>query len=391
MSLDNLQEAFKSYQETVETYFAANDERQEKADALASEKVKKIEDHLSGLEAKMVSMKTALSRPVKGEVEEQKSGHHAAFMNYVKKGVDAELAAFDTKALSAGSEPDGGYLIPHETYDQILRNLGASSNFRTLAQQISISSDAVDLIADTGDFGAGWVAETADRPETETTKLNKVRLMTHEIYAEPRVTQKLLDDASLDVEKWITERIVDRFARVEENAFILGDGQGKPKGILSYAHGRNEWDKIERIKTGTAGGFADEDAADVLLHTVYSVKPSLLKGSSWVMNRATLAEVRKFKDASGRYLWQPALSENEPATLMGYPIAISEEMPNIGVGSLSVAFGNFKQGYMIADRDTMRMLRDPYTAKPYVKFYTTKRVGGGVVNFDAIKLVEFAA
>lgn len=390
MSLDNLQDAFKSYQETVETYFSANDERQEKADALTTEKVKKIEDHLSGLEANMTKMKTAMNRPQKDDQAEQKSAHHAAFMNYLKKGVDGELAAFDTKALSAGSEPDGGYLIPRETYGQILKNLTDTCSFRSLANQITISSDAVDLVGDSGDFGAGWVAETGDRAETATGKLNRLRLVTHEMYAEPRVTQKLLDDASLDVEKWITERIVDRFARVEENSFINGDGNAKPKGILSYEDGQ-EWGKIQRIKSGADGAFLSEDAADTLIETVYSVKPALLQGSTWVMNRATLAEVRKFKDASGRYVWQPALSENEPATLMGYPLVVSEEMPNLGAGSLSVAFGNFNQGYMIADRDNMRMLRDPFTAKPYVKFYTTKRVGGGVVNFDAIKLIEFAA
>jgi HK97 family phage major capsid protein len=390
MNTHELQDAFQDYQKTVETYFDACDEKLEKADALTSEKVSKLEKSLGELESKMSKMKTVLARPLIGESKSENSAYHGAFMAYVKKGVDQDLANFEMKALSAGSEPDGGYLLPRETFGKILSGLQSASSFRSVANQVTINSDALDFIADAGQFGAGWVSEADARDVTDTAKLNKIRIQAHELYAEPSVTQKLLDDASMDVEQWVTQKIIDKFVSVEEDAFINGDGQGKPKGILSYAAGR-EFGKVERVKSGADASFRVEDAADTLIQVVYSLPSAFLKGATWVMNRATLAEIRKFKDQSGRYVWQPALQSDDPSTILGYPVTISEQMPNLAKNSLSVAFGNFTHAYTIVDREHMRMLRDPFTTKPYVKFYTTKRVGGDVTNFDAYKLIQFAA
>jgi HK97 family phage major capsid protein len=239
---------------------------------------------------------------------------------------------------------------------------------------------------------SGWVAETAARPETDTPTLAELSFPTMELYAMPAATSALLDDSAVDVDAWIAEEVRDAFAEQEGIAFVTGNGTAKPRGFLDYtkvAQGSWTWGNIGFILTGADGAFAATDPGDKLIDLVYSVKSGCRANGTFVFNRATQAVIRKMKDGEGNYLWHPAAKAGDASTLMGFPVAESEDMPNMAADSYSVAFGDFRRGYLIVDRVGIRVLRDPYSSKPYVLFYTTKRVGGGVQDFDAIKLLKF--
>ena len=238
----------------------------------------------------------------------------------------------------------------------------------------------------------GWVAETATRPETNSPTLAELTFPTTELYAMPSATQALLDDSAVNIDEWLAEEIGIAFTQQEGTAFVSGDGTNKPKGFLGYtkvANGSWSWGNIGYVATGTDAAFDASNPSDDLLSFIYALKSEYRANAHWVMNRAVQAEIRKFKDADGNYLWQPGERADLAPTLMNYPIAESEDMPNISSGSFSIAFGDFLRGYLVVDRAGIRVLRDPYSAKPYVLFYTTKRVGGGVQDFDAIKLLKF--
>ncbi len=234
----------------------------------------------------------------------------------------------------------------------------------------------------------GWLRQMRAQSRAAP-NVNRVNIPVHELYAEPRITQRLLDDAQFDVDNWLAQKIADRMARAENDAFINGDGVGKPKGFLSYADGTT-FGSLEQIETGATGNWDASNPADTLIETMLSLPASYADGAVWLMNRNTLADIRQFKGNDGQYLWQPA-GVNTYSSLLGYEVKLSEDMPTKASDSLSVAFGNFKAGYTIVERHDVRILRDPFTAKPYVKFYATKRVGGDVVNFEAIKLISFSA
>jgi HK97 family phage major capsid protein len=246
----------------------------------------------------------------------------------------------------------------------------------------------------TNGMATGWVAETASRTQTNTATLAELSFPTMELYAMPAATQALLDDAAVDVESWIASEVDIAFAEQEGTAFISGDGTNKPKGILAYttiANASWTWGNIGFVASGAAGAFAATSPLDVLIDTVYALKAGHRQNGAFLMNRKTQSTMRRFKDDNGNYLWRPPASAGEPASLMGFPLVESEDMPDVAAGSLSIAFGDFRAGYLIVDRIGVRILRDPFSAKPYVLFYTTKRVGGGVQDFEAIKLIKFAA
>lgn len=208
----------------------------------------------------------------------------------------------------------------------------------------------------------------------------------------PAATSTLLDDSAVNIDQWIAEEVQTAFAEQEGAAFVNGDGVKKPRGFLSYSTVENDawtWGNVGYIATGTAGAFPASDPSDVLLDLVYSVKSGYRANANFVMNRQTQSQIRKFKDADGNYLWQPSLVAGEAPRLMNVPIAEAEDMPDVAADSFAIAYGDFQRGYLIVDRLGVRVLRDPYSAKPYVLFYTTKRVGGGVQNFEAIKLLKF--
>jgi len=320
---------------------------------------------------------------------EQLEAYDAAFKSFLRKE-ERTLSGDEVKALSVGSDPDGGYLVTPDTSGRMVKRIFETSPMRQYASVQLISTDALEGTSDYDEAGAGWVGETQARGETSTPQIQVWRIPVHELYAKPRATQKLLDDAAVDVEAWLAAKVADKFARMENAAFVSGDGAGKPRGFLSYPNGTTLPGQIQQIPTGVSGGFAaTPDGADVLISTITSMKEAYRGGAVWAMNRGTQGAVRLLQDNDGKYLWQPSIVAGQPSTLLGYGVAGFEDMPAIAANSLSIAFANFSEGYQIVDRMGVRVLRDPFSAKPYVEFYTTKRVGGDVLNFEAIKLVRF--
>jgi HK97 family phage major capsid protein len=240
----------------------------------------------------------------------------------------------------------------------------------------------------------GWVGETDGRTQTTSPTLDALSFPAMELYAMPAATATLLDDAAVNIDEWIASEVELTFAVQEGAAFVNGDGSNKPKGFLQYttvANGSWSWGNLGYVASGAAGAFAGSNPSDALVDLIYALKAGYRQNGAFVMNRKTQAAIRKFKDTGGAYLWQPAAQAGGRASLMTFPLVEAEDMPDVGANSLSIAFGDFRRGYLIVDRLGVRVLRDPYSAKPYVLFYTTKRVGGGVQDFDAIKLMKFAA
>jgi HK97 family phage major capsid protein len=379
-----------------EAFKQANDARLDELDARASADVL-LEEKLQRIDSDLTQQKSALDRLIsEGARPGLASGgagpESAAWTSYMRRGDTAGL--HEAKAASAGSDADGGYIVPAETEAQIDRLLTEASPIRAIATVRQTSASLFRKPVSMGGAVSGWVAETAARPETGTPTLDLLDFPTAEIYAMPAATQQLLDDAMVDIEQWLAEEVRDVFAVQEGAAFVSGDGNGKPRGFLDYtktAEGNQAWGELGYVATGTDGGFDASDPADALIDLIYAPKTGYRARGRFVMNRQTVSAVRRFKDADGNYLWQPSLSEAGTSTLLGYPVTEAEDMPDIGTGAFAIAFGDFEKGYLVLDRQGVEVLRDPYSAKPYVLFYTTKRVGGGVQDFEAIKLLKFGS
>ena len=320
--------------------------------------------------------------------------HKTAFDSYIRRGDEHGVRTIEAKALSIGSAPDGGYLVPPELERDIGMRLAALSPIRALATVRQVSGSVLKKPFAVKGPAVGWVGETDARPQTEASKLAELQFPTMELYAMPAASSSLLDDAAVDVEQWISSEVETAFAEQEGQAFINGNGTSQPKGFLTYdsiADAIWSWGKLGSVSTGIAGGFAASNASDILFDTVYTLKAGYRQNASWVMNRKTQAAVRKLKDNDGNYLWTPPAAPGQQASLLGFRLTEAEAMPPMTTGGAAIAFGDFARGYLVVDRTGVRVLRDPYSAKPYVLFYTTKRVGGGVQDFDAIKLLKFAA
>jgi HK97 family phage major capsid protein len=328
--------------------------------------------------------------------EDQYKAYKGAFWEYQRKGNIDWLSADERKAMSVGTDSDGGYLVPAPTTGRIVSKVYDLSPIRQIANVMSISTDALEGINDLDEAAYGWVGETATRSDTNTPTVGKYRIEAHEMYAQPKATQKLLDDAAVDIESWLAMKVADKFARAEGEAFVTGNGVGRPRGIAAYttaatADATRAWGQLEHVKTGANGAFHTTQA-DPLFDLIGAFKQAYLQNARWVTRREVIAAIRKFKTTTTlEYIWQPGLQAGQPDRLLGYPITIAQDMPTLAADSLSMALGDFSEGYQIVDRVGMRTLRDPFTDKPYVKFYTTKRTGGGVVNFEAIKFIKFAA
>ena len=319
--------------------------------------------------------------------------YRQAFRSYIRKN-NAGSGVDEIKALAAGSDPDGGFAVTPDMSGRISALVRETSPMRQVANVITIGTDALEGVNDLNEATSGWVGETEARGETTAPKIGEYRIPVHEQYAEPRATQKLLDDAMFNVEEWLAGKIAERLARMENDAFVNGNGVRKPRGFLTYAAGTpsaSAFNVIEQIASGGAGAFASSDPGDALINLVYALKSAYREKAVFMMKRSTLAAVRKLKDGDDNYLWQPDFQLKQGGSLLGFDVIEAEDMPAISANSLSIAFGDFNAGYQIVDRQGVRILRDNFTAKPYVKFYTTKRVGGDVVNFEAIKLMKFSA
>lgn len=313
-------------------------------------------------------------------------------LRYGKEALDAD----EVKALSVGVDADGGFLVTPDTTGRMVKRVYETSDIRRIANVQVISTDKLEGTEDLGEAGAGWVGETQTRTETDTPQLGEWEIPVHEMFAEPHATQRLLDDASVDMEAWLGEKVGDRFGRLENAAFVTGNGVRRPRGFASYPVAADDgsgvaWGTIGVVNSGANGAFAASNPADRVHDLVGTLKSAYLQGATFVTRRTVITAIRKFKDGQGQYLWQPSLVMGEPEQLVGYPIVRAEDLPALAANSLSLWFGNFAQGYQIVDRQGTRVLRDPFTRKPFVKFYTTRRTGGAVVNFEAIKAMRFAA
>jgi HK97 family phage major capsid protein len=317
--------------------------------------------------------------------------YKAAFDTFLRKGEEV-MGPDERKALSVGTDPDGGYVVNPDLSGRIVMKVFETSPMRAYASIQVISTDALEGLYDLNEASSGWVGETESRAETNTPQIGKWRIPAHELYAKPKATQKLLDDASINMEAWLASKVSEKFARDEANAFVVGNGVNKPRGFLTYGAGTTLPGTIEQFPTGASGALASApDGGDALINALYGLKQQYRANATWFMNRATTKLVRKAKDTDGAYLWSPGIQAGQPATLLGYPVAAFEDMPDPAASSLSIAVGDMREAYQIVDRLGIRTLRDPYSAKPYVEFYTTKRVGGDVVNFEAIKLIRLGA
>jgi HK97 family phage major capsid protein len=395
-AMDELMSSFEAFKETNDERLS-DIERKLAADALTEEKLARLDSALDRQTKKVEALALAAQRPELGGEHAGPAAareHKQAFETYVRKGEAHQLRGLEAKALSAQSDPDGGYLVPAETERAIERLVSEASPIRAIAGIRKIGAASFKKPFATGGAQTGWVGETEARPQTATPTLSEIEFPAMELYAMPAATPTLLDDAAVNIDQWLAEEVQTAFVEQEGAAFIHGDGVKKPRGFLDYDQvddGAWEWGKLGFIATGSAGAFPASNPADKLIDLVYALKSGYRAGGRFVMNRTTQAVIRKFKDGDGNYLWQPALAAGQPPTLLNYPVTEAEEMPSIGVDETAIAFGDFRRGYLIVDRLGVRVLRDPYSAKPYVLFYTTKRVGGGVQNFEAIKLLKFSA
>lgn len=318
--------------------------------------------------------------------------HKKAMAAYLRTGDDDGLRGLELeeKALSSVVNGDGGYLVDPVTSESVNSVLASTASIRAIANVVNVEATSYDVLIDSTEAGAGWADETSVTSETGTPTIERIAIPLHELSALPKASQRLLDDSAFDVEGWLAGRIADKFARAEAAAFISGDGVDKPTGILSHTAVDNDswsWGNIGYVATGVDGGF---NGGDGLIDLVYAVGAEYRANGSFVMNSKTAGAVRKLKDADGRFLWSDGLAAGEPARLLGYPVLIAEDMPDIVTGADAIAFGDFSAGYTIAERPDLRVLRDPFSAKPHVLFYATKRVGGDVSDFAAIKLLRFA-
>jgi HK97 family phage major capsid protein len=307
-----------------------------------------------------------------------------------------DLVGEERKAMSAGSDPDGGYLLPHSTMGRMVTKLFEQSTMRRLANVQTISTNKIEGIVDNDEADAGWVSELGTRSDSGTPQVGKWEIEAHELYAMPKASQRIIDDAAVDVEGWLAGKVADKFARVEGTAFAAGTGVGQPRGLFSYTTAATSddtraWGTFEHVITGASGAF-HTTKADPLQDLLGAFKDQYLQRAQWLMRREVRTALRKMKEAtSDRYLWEPSLQAGQPDRLLGYAVNIDQYVPAIAADSLSLAFGDFAEAYQIVDRLGVRTLRDPYTAKPYVVFYTTKRTGGGAINSEAVKFLKFSA
>lgn len=411
---------------TFDAFKKANDEMQAEikklgsADTVTSEKVEKLNAALDKLqdEAKKRAdeIETKLNRVALGgggdaDKEERKAAatfsaergeqidlegyraYKAGFVAYMRKG--ERLTAEERKAMSVGSDPDGGYTVVPDVSGRMVKRVYETTPMRQVASVVTIGTDRLEGFNDLGEGVAGWVGETQARVATATPQLGKWEIPVHELYAFPQVTQKLLDDSMFDIEGWLADKTSDKFARTENAAFLTGDGILKPRGILSYptaatADASRAWGTFQHILTGTDGSFGTTtNGTDKLIELVYSLKAQYRQNANFMASRATVGAVRKLKDGQGNYAWQPSLSALSGGTILGFNVVEGEDMPAVAADSLSIGFGDFRETYQIVDRIGIRVLRDALTNKPYVGFYTTKRVGGAAINFESLKFLKF--
>jgi HK97 family phage major capsid protein len=410
-----------AFEEFKKTHTESLDEYQKKGsvDPLVTERLEKVEASIQANEAKNDELILAQKRAArtvtdgagnaidldqkahdwgksfgaKDDMNAEKLDQYKSGLGvYLRKG-DRALSVDEYKALSVGSDSAGGYVVDPDTSGRIVKKIFETSPIRAYASVQVIGTDELSGLYDDQEADAGWVSEAGSRSETTTPGLGEWRIPVHEIYAAPRATQRLLDDASFNAEQWLGEKVSSKMLRKENTAYTVGTGTGQPRGFMTYADGDSVRGEVKQYKTGASGAFkAAPDGGDVFMDALYALKGEYRQSANWFMNRSTMAATRKLKDSDGRYLWQPGIEAGQPSSLLGHAIAAAfEDMADIAAGSLSIAVGDLGAAYQIVDRQGLRVIRDLFTVKPYVEFYTTKRTGGGLINGEALKFIKFAA
>lgn len=382
-------EAFEAFK--AEHNKALSDVRK---DVVQAEKVDRINDEVSKLQASIDEANLKLAAVLVGGAQEEpktNSAYTKAFDRFFRKGDEAGLEAAirdnPRAAMNVGTPEDGGYTAPTEWDRSIIDKLKTVSPMRQIATIQTISGNGFSKLYNDRATASGWVGETAARPQTTTAKFAEVKFNTGEIYANPAATQRLLDDSEISLENWLAGEVETEFAYQEGLAFISGNGTDKPKGLLTYTTaGSHPWGAIPEVKTGKAAALSLEGLIDL----VYDLPSERTPGARFALNRKTQGEIRKIKDGNGQFIWQPGLQSGQPATILGHPMTEMAAMPDIAANSVPIVFGDFS-GYLIIDRTGIRILRDPYTNKPFVQFYTTKRVGGGVTDPTLFRYHKVAA
>lgn len=352
-------------------------------------RISKDLQNLSEMKGRLERIETRLNRPAfevgDPHIDPLEKERKQAVTKYLRYG-DRALSADEFKLLSVDADPQGGYWVTSEMSQQVVAKVFETSPMRNIANVETISTDALEIPEDLDEADAGWTSERGARTETNSPTIGVRRIPVHELYAMPKATQTLLDDSRINVEEWLSAKIADKIVRIENAAFINGDGVDKPRGILTYPAGTANPGQIRQVNSGSAAALT----GDGLRAMFYALSSSYIKNARWAMGRSSIEAISKLKDGSD-YLWQPGLQLGEPQTLLGYPIERMEDMPAVAANSLSLAFGDFRQACTIVDRAGVRVLRDPFSSKPFVLFYTTKRTGGDVTNFEALVLQKTAA
>lgn len=398
MALDkkDVQEVADQLKGTFEDFKKSNDQEMAAIKAERS-KLKDQVDKLNEKTGELDKLKAELEKELKaakrpGVVAEKSTEEHkSAFNQFMRKGAEDGLAELQKKAIQVGVDSDGGYAVPENLDTDILQVLKDESPMRALCAQITIGAANYKKLANIGGAGSGWVGETDKRGETSGPSLAQLEAYMGEVYANPQATQQSLDDIFFNVESWIASEVAEAFAEKEGNAFLLGDGKNKPKGILAYdlsldIDKNRKFGTFQKIHSGKAGEFSGDNLIDL----IYAVTAKYRQNAQFMMTNLSQAKARKLKDTEGNYLWQPGLQLGQPSTLLGYGIAENNDMPEAAADANAIAFGDFKRGYLIVDRMGTRVLRDPFTNKPYVGFYTTKRTGGMATDTNAIKFLTLS-
>lgn len=407
-AVEQIKNTITELQKTFNEFKTANDERikgvEKKGvvDPLLTEKVEKMntalndlqgsKDRLDKIEMRLKSSNRGTTIRVKDRVTGEETDApedwnevKEAYGKFLRKGDNAARSnggdefKLEKKSMSVQSDPDGGFLVSADMSGRIVNKIFETSAVRSVASVQVIGTDALEGTYDDQEASAAWVSEQGTRSQTNTPQIGKWRIPVHELYAMPAATQRLLDDANINVEAWLAGKVSDKFGRVENAAFCTGTGIGQPRGFLTYPSGSTLRTQVAQVGSGSAGAFV----ADKLFDVVYALKAGYRARAQWAFNRASTSAVRKLKDSQNRYLWEPSLQVGEPARLLGYGIAEFNDLPDPAGDSLSAVFADWKEFYQIVDRAGIRVLRDPYTSKGFVLFYTTKRVGGDVLNTEA--------
>ncbi|NTI22384.1 phage major capsid protein [Rhizobium rhizogenes] len=387
-----------------------------KGDPLQAEKVEKLNTSLSEIQAEITKIMEKFaandlggagasadiqakarefSRIVGTDVSAEDVGKYAAGLDtYMRVGADNRRFSDVRNLMEVGSDPNGGYTVTPDMNGRIIKKIFETSPARQLFSVVSIGTDAMEGMIDRDELDTGWVGEKQARPETGTPELGKWRIPVFEQYAMPKVTQKILDDSGFDIESWLSNKVSDKFVRSENTAMFSGNGVNQPRGLLTYQTAATSdkagraWQVFEHI---ASGGNTSITNTDFLIDLVFSLKAAYRANASWTMNRKTLSTIRKLKDGQDNYLWQPDFAMRQGGNVLGYGVVEAEDMPDVAANALSIGFGDFKSAYQIVDRSGIRVLRDPYTEKGFVKLYTTKRVGGDALDFEAVKFMKFTA